>query len=358
VLGTALPVVKPTKWSSAKSIGLACPHETGHLSFCSDTCTPAPPFLTGPSAGARFSSLREEHQVHRLSTPKRRRSFVDHSRRKFLLQYCQGISLAFLPADLGWPSFGSFLFQETLPRSGEFHVQPEYRAQRGLEAVLKNVQAGLDDFIMEKYQDQVADILTEWSSELLESPQKTTALEKVMNPNFLGTSPKARVSLPVRAGSTLKVSQMKLTGEALLEREVFLEEWRSSMISFSKIITAEFQVTSIRTGAPSLSSRGLPGWLETRVRFELVGKGADYYREQRVGNWELDWETVPSGEFRLCKWRMLDEMRSRSFAPVFIDVASEAFGSNPSYASQLLHCISVTPRNGPLANGARRSVRH
>jgi len=147
------------------------------------------------------------------------------------------------------------------------------------------VQAGLDDFVTEKYQDQVADILTEWSSELLDSPQKTTALEKVMNPNFLGTSPKARVSLPVRAESTLKVSQMKFTAEALLEREVFLEEWRSSMISFSKIITAEFQVTSIRTGAPSLSLRGLPSWFEARVRFELVGRGADYYREQRVGNW-------------------------------------------------------------------------
>jgi Flp pilus assembly protein TadD/peroxiredoxin len=276
-------------------------------------------------------------QVHGLSRPKSRRSFVDHSRRKFLLQYCQGASLAFLPADLGWPSFGSFLFQETLPRSGEFHVQPQYRAQGELEAVRRNVQSGLDDFITETYQDQVADILTEWSSQLLESPQKTTALEKVMNPNFLGTSPKARVSLPVRTESTLKVSQMKLTGEALLEREVFLEEWGSSMISFSKIITAEFQVTSIRAAAPSLSLRGFPGWIETRVRFELVGRGADYYREQRVGNWELDWETLPSGEFRLCKWRMLDEMRSRSLAPVFVDVASEALGSNPSYASQLLH---------------------
>ena len=199
------------------------------------------------------------------------------------------------------------------------------------------MRAGLDNFITEKYQDQVADILTEWSSQLLESPQKTTALEKVMNPNFLGTSPKASVSLPVRTESTLKVSQRKFTGEALLEREVFLEEWRSSMISFSELITAEFQLTSIRTGAPSLSLRRLPAWLETGVRFELVGKGAGYYREQRVGNWELHWEMLPSGEFRLSKWRMLDETRSRSLAPVFVDVASEALGSNPSYASQLLY---------------------
>jgi tetratricopeptide (TPR) repeat protein len=109
------------------------------------------------------------------------------------------------------------------------------------------------------------------------------------------------------------------------------------MSPFSKMIIAEFQVTSIRAGTPALSLPGIPGSLETLVRFEMVGTGADFYREQRVGHWELHWEAVPSGEFRLRKWRMLDETRSRSSAPVFVDVASQAFGSNPSYAAQLLH---------------------
>ncbi|MGA8234582.1 MAG: tetratricopeptide repeat protein [Candidatus Acidiferrales bacterium] len=107
------------------------------------------------------------------------------------------------------------------------------------------------------------------------------------------------------------------------------------MGSFSKMVTAEFQVTSIRTGSSPASSPGLPTSLKTRVRFELVGTGTDFHREQRVGNWGLDWEMLASGEIRLRQWRMLEEQRSRSLAPVFVDIAAQAFGGNASFASQL-----------------------
>jgi hypothetical protein len=84
---------------------------------------------------------------------------------------------------------------------------------------------------------------------------------------------------------------MKFAAETPLGRESFLEEWRSAMGAFSKIVTAEFQVTSIRAVFVQ-SSPGRPASLETRVRFELVGMGTDFHREQRVGNWGLDWEML------------------------------------------------------------------
>jgi tetratricopeptide (TPR) repeat protein/peroxiredoxin len=272
-----------------------------------------------------------------LSRPGKKRRLVDLSRRKFLLQYGQGASLVFLPAGLVLPSFGRFFSQAAPPQSGEFHVHPHYRAQRELDAVLKKVQPGFDEFITEKYAAHVEATLRQWSSQLLDSPQKTAAIEKAMSPSFYGASPKATEPGLVRAVSALKVSQMKYSGEAVLGREDFLEQWRSSMKAFSSLMTAEFQVTSIRAGSPSLESAVLPASLETNVRFELVGSGESFYREQRVGNWQLDWETLPSGEFRLRKWQMLDEMRSQSSAPVFVDVAPQAFDRNPAYASQLLH---------------------
>lgn len=272
-----------------------------------------------------------------LSRPGKKRRLVDLSRRKFLFQYGQGASLAFLPAGLGLPSFGRFLFPDAPLQPGEFHVHPRYRVQRDLDAILKKVRAGFDEFITEKYADQIEVILREWSSQLLDSPQKTGAIEKVMSSNFSGASPNAVQSRLVRTVSALKVSQIKHSEEPLLERDVFLEEWRSSMKTFSKLITAEFQVTSIRPGNTPLSSSGFPGALETHVRFELVGTGLDFHREQRVGNWQLDWETLPSGEFGLRRWRTINESRSRSSVPVFVDVSSQAFGGNPSYAVQLLH---------------------
>ncbi|MFZ0880746.1 MAG: VCBS repeat-containing protein, partial [Candidatus Acidiferrales bacterium] len=216
-------------------------------------------------------------------------------------------------------------------------MHPQYREQRALDAVLKKVPAGFDDFVTEKYQDQVAAVLKRWSSQLLDSPQKATAIEEAMTPNFAGTSPKAAVSQPVRAGSTLQVSRMNYAAETRLDREAFIPEWRSFMSSFAKMVTAEFQVTSIRADTTPSSSLGLPGSLETRIRFELVGTGEDFYREQRVGNWELEWDMLASGDLGLRKWLLIDEERSRSLAPVFVDIASQAFCGDPSYASQLAH---------------------
>ncbi|MGC1202598.1 MAG: FG-GAP-like repeat-containing protein, partial [Candidatus Acidiferrales bacterium] len=115
----------------------------------------------------------------------------------------------------------------------------------------------------------------------------------------------------------------------------FLEEWRSWIGVFASIVTAEFQITSIRANSSAASSGGSPDSLATRVRFELVGTGADFYREQRIGDWELDWEMSPSGDVRLRNWRMLQEERSRSAAPIFVDIASQALGGNSSFGSQL-----------------------
>src|SRR5208282_6136815 len=104
--------------------------------------------------------------------------FINLSRRKFLMQYCQGAWLASLPAGLGFPPFRSFLPPQVSSPESEFDLQPQYRAPRALDAVLKKVQPGLDAFITENYEAQVAAILGAWSSELLVSPQKTGALEE------------------------------------------------------------------------------------------------------------------------------------------------------------------------------------
>ena len=124
----------------------------------------------------------------------------------------------------------------------------------------------------------------------------------------------------------------------ILRRDSFLQELQFSMSSFSKIVTAEFQVTGIETTSTSPSQP--PATVNTRVRYELVGTGNGYYREQRVGYWDLEWEaSAPSSappEFRLRRWQALDETRSRSLAPVFIDITAATLGRNPSYAAQML----------------------
>jgi tetratricopeptide (TPR) repeat protein len=156
-----------------------------------------------------------------------------------------------------------------------------------------------------------------------------------MPSDFSGSSLKPVATQPVRADSTLKVFRMKFSDEPPLGPEELLSEWPSVIGGISKIVTAEFQVTSINAGPLPQSSKPSVSF-DTRVRFELVGSGSNFHREQRVGNWEMRWELPISGGPCLMKWRALDETRSRSFNPVFVDIASQTFAGNPSYVAQLI----------------------
>jgi tetratricopeptide (TPR) repeat protein len=219
----------------------------------------------------------------------------------------------------------------------DFHVHPRYRMPRGFEAMLRKVPAGFDEFVTEKYHHRVEAVFTEWSAQLLQSPQSTAALEKRFSSDFSGMSPKPSVWKPVYDVSPFYVWTGEFAGEPVLHGRDFLNDWRSSINAFSKIITAEFQVTSIHARPEAPSAFGPSQLLETVLRFELVGTGNDFHREQRVGNWQMSWRLSPSEELRLLSWNVLDDTRSRAMTPVFIDVAKHAFGGNQSYASQLLH---------------------
>jgi len=269
-----------------------------------------------------------------LSAP----SPVDPRRRDFLIRVCQGVSAALIPAGLrglGWPTLYGFDPADASSSNGEFHLHPHYRMPRPLDALLLKTQAGLDDFVTEKYADQIAAILVQWSSGLLQSPQNVSAVEKVLLPNFSGSSPQPAESRVVRPGPAIEVRHNTFKRETVLGRDAFLQELRSALTVFSKILTAEFQVTSIDAGSV-LSAALSSGQLQTRIRYELVATGHGFYREQRVGYWQLTWEQAASGEFHVRNWQTLDETQSRSNAPGHIDIAAEALGSNASYSSQLL----------------------
>jgi Tfp pilus assembly protein PilF/peroxiredoxin len=266
---------------------------------------------------------------------------VDQGRRDFLIRCCQGASAALVPAGLrrlALPSAYPFASRNSLQADSEFHLHPHYRSQVPLDATLLKTQAGLDDFVTEKYHDQIAASLAQWSTSLLQSPQDVRALGKILAADFSGSSLRPGDSRLVRSGLGLEVRQGKFTHETALGRDAFVQELRSAMSVFSKIVTAEFHVTSIEadSSSSSASTPSLPGRLQTRVRYELVGTGPDFHREQRVGYWEIEWEPDAQNEFRIRNWRALDETRCRSASPVYVDIATQAFGGNSSYAAQLL----------------------
>ncbi|HEV3307938.1 MAG TPA: FG-GAP-like repeat-containing protein [Candidatus Sulfotelmatobacter sp.] len=232
-------------------------------------------------------------------------------------------------------------FPSPLPSDAEFHLHPHYLAERPLDTVLLKTDASLDDFISEKYHDKIAAILAEWSSSLLRSPQELRAIERVLAADFIGSSVLPVDARLVRSGPIIEVHENQFGPSINLGRDAFLRDFRSAMGIFSKIVTAEFQVTHI-AATPAFNSQP-PQQVRTRVRFELAGTGNGFYREQRVGYWDLEWEPRASSskpdEFQLRQWQVLNETRSRSSSPVFADITAAAIGGNSSYSEQLLRGV-------------------
>jgi len=209
-------------------------------------------------------------------------------------------------------------------------LHPHYRSERPLDATLLKTQAGSDEFITEKYADQLGGILQRWSASLLRSPRDVDALANSLGEVFAGTSLQPTESRAVRTAPPIEVRQSKFPGATGLGREAFLRDWQSSFRTFSKIDTAEFQITRIE------ASTAVPTRLTTQIRYEVAGS-REGSRDQRVGNWELNWQSSDKGEFQVTNWRALDETQARATAPIFADVTAAALGSTESYSAQLLH---------------------
>jgi tetratricopeptide (TPR) repeat protein/peroxiredoxin len=255
-------------------------------------------------------------------------------RRDFLLRCCQSAPVLLSPDYLrAFPA----LFDppaataNAVPAPAEFHVHPHYREQVPLEALLHKTQAGNDQFVTEKYAEEIEAIFAAWSHDLRQSSQDVQAIERVLAVGFSGFSFRAAESRVVRAGNPVEVRRNQFTGS--LNMQQFLPSLRSELATFATILVAEFQITAITVQEISSGASKI----QTRVRYDLVGSGKDFYREQRTGDWDCEWERSSAGELHLQKWTASADMRSRAAHRVFAEITVSALGGNPSYPGQLLH---------------------
>src|SRR5690242_6873054 len=93
------------------------------------------------------------------------------------------------------------------PRSldGQFHLLPQYRTPNPLADVFRLTEAGHDQFVSEKYHDQIAAIFAQWSLSLLQNPRDLTTFGKALSDNFFGTSLRPAQSRVVRSGGVLEI---------------------------------------------------------------------------------------------------------------------------------------------------------
>jgi len=261
-------------------------------------------------------------------------TIVDFGRRNFLQQFCFAAGATLIPSRL-W----GLTLPETLLSTGKppdhvgFYVRPRYRSERPLDTILAKVEPGNDQFISEKYAAQLARILDGLSNALLLSPVDPQVISQNLAPNFSAASLKPSEARTLRNSLGIEVRRNEFSDALNLNAETFLKEWQASFSAFSKVDTAEFQITAIN----AVGGWDAPRTIESRVRYEIVGHGSGFHREQRVGEWQIVWEWDQAGSFRIARWKWLDETQARAALPIYVDVTSAALAGNPSFATQVLH---------------------
>ena len=171
--------------------------------------------------GVSFGFTRDSPRDITLNRAGKPHPSVDLRRRDFLLRFCQGAGAMLIPRSL-WGIGHPEVVTSPGESGGIFHLHPHYRSERPLDATLLKVQPGLDDFITEKYADQIAAILAEWTAGLLRSPLDTIAIAKVLAQIFPGCRLGCRVaSGALQCGD--RSAQKQICHWRALSRENFFE---------------------------------------------------------------------------------------------------------------------------------------
>jgi tetratricopeptide (TPR) repeat protein len=221
--------------------------------------------------------------------------------------------------------------------ASNFHLHPHYRAKLPLESLLLKVEPGHDQFVLEKFAAQIEALLANWTAGLRGNPRHIESIEGVLAPSFLGASLKPVQAKAIRSERGLQIQKQTFAESADLAKDAFLQTWQSSFETYNEILTAELQITGIDEASTATAlDASASSSLRTRIRYEFVGSGREFFREQRIGEWNLEWENS-ADSFRVRRWLTLHETLARSATPVFVDIAAQAFAGVPSYSEQMLH---------------------
>ncbi|HKS96103.1 MAG TPA: VCBS repeat-containing protein, partial [Terriglobia bacterium] len=214
-------------------------------------------------------------------------------------------------------------------------LTPHYRQPASIDEVIKKVEPGLDAFVTEQYADEIEAILAKWTLALCHDTNEAARFASVadsLSINLRASSLIPNVHQPLRPIPGLSVWRNQFPATLDLNQERCRAELRQFFRVFSSLTTAEFKLTAISAAGAA----GEPSALQTRIRYDLVGSGADFYGAERVGEWALAWQRDPTGAWRVRQWQALEETESRADAPVFADITARALGGCTSYHQQLV----------------------
>ncbi|MFZ0518207.1 MAG: VCBS repeat-containing protein, partial [Acidobacteriaceae bacterium] len=75
--------------------------------------------------------------------------------------------------------------------------------------------------------------------------------------------------------------------------------------------------------------------VHTTIHYDYIGQLDENRREERTGEWELDWLADASNNWSISRWLAGNELRSRLTGKGFVDISASCFEGTASYTQQM-----------------------
>lgn len=217
--------------------------------------------------------------------------------------------------------------------SGPCQIKSRSQVSPGLEKFIATLPAGSDQFVCEKYAAEIDVSLRQWSAALRSSIGETGKLASLVVEDVVFCSLRDQKAAHLRQAGAVRSAFVEFSAKELRGREALLDSWKEYLSGITKIACAEFQVTRLRVRAEP------PLEVETEVRYDIVAHCGEQMREERVGDWTLEWQCGSPGEWRIRRWQAMKETRTSVSGPGFVEITAECLAGNASYREQMLRGV-------------------
>jgi Flp pilus assembly protein TadD/peroxiredoxin len=259
------------------------------------------------------------------------------SRRKFLSTIGWTPALL-LPAPLSaWPGnslwSARFAKQSSNLSFADARLIPHFPTPSPLDDLLRKVIPGTDEFVTEKYAAVISQLLNQWSRGLTLGSPALQHVTEFSSDAIAATSWQPDEERSLRSDHGITVLRRKFPSETVVSRGKFLDQIKNYFASVLRVTTAEFEIVNIAQIA------GATPTLQIEIRYDFVASLKSGGHEERIGHWHTEWVRDASGKWLASRWELAEETLSRTLAPIFIDVTSQALGDTDSYRRQMLYGV-------------------
>jgi tetratricopeptide (TPR) repeat protein len=198
-----------------------------------------------------------------------------------------------------------------------------------LERFISKLDPAADDFPCEVYVLEIEKVLASWSDALSKTVRDHEVIRDRLSTD-VASSLLVSETTPLRTAGALRIERRFFRSQETKGAESLLKNWIAYLKPLVSIELVELQIYGIRVTAES------PLRVETEMRCDFVGSGAEGVREQRVGSWNMAWIKGADGKWMVERWTANPEIRSELMGPGFTEITAACLADSSPGMAQLV----------------------